>query len=724
MTIPRQSSSAFRALTRRLSALFAASALALSATPAFAAIQDLLPLNSASPNYASVFGGVKINNTTPETDPFKAGAEMLSAAYAYLHPQSVVYNNPAYRERLFVLLDHRLGLAASGSNLRDIGWSWQAAYAYLLFKHHRAAELTPARIATYEAGLAANNTAIISEKPLIYEDGVLAQVWLNGDVRLAMSVYFAGQALGDANSLALAEKARAAIDGVMTKTALADGGTRYVGFWGEVASYHEDTVETFIYWWKITGSPTAKALLDSTLRYSVVSNEPDGFTEQSSNIAYKHMYNNRHNEPACLWKAYLYDDGYNYHFGRKVETASSTRLLNTILYQPSRQLIVPPTNVGVFFDGNIQGPRHRSATWGWIAHGRDVQNGGPEQLAYSQPQGYDGRMGGKATFVGAFALGPIANKTSLKGALDTVSIEFKETAGVDTDYNRGTRYRFLAQDEQTRVITRENFGTLSTTYRVSKRTSSNATPDWSTGATPWVGHQLWVLTPERVIGLVQIVNDAPATIYGLDTRLVFTGGRKGIMGSFLDLVYDATAKNFTFGALRAKIHAASYTGSVLQQRIGISDPNSTDDFSALVRINHLDTEADVPRTFAAGAARHWILIDITREGASPAPYAINVTPGHASFAVLQFHEGARKVRIVQNLGANSRSYTGSFNVGTTYASTSLHRSWSDVVSPLAVVNNIATVTDTVPGHGHMIAVSSAQPADHTNSFRTSATVFP
>jgi hypothetical protein len=165
---------------------------------------------------------------------------MLSAAYAYLHPQSVVYNNPAYRERLFVLLDHRLGLAASGSNLRDIGWSWQAAYAYLLLKHHRAAELTPARIATYEAGLAANNTAIISEKPLIYEDGVLAQVWLNGDVRLAMSVYFAGQALGDANSLALAEKARAAIDGVMTKTALADGGTRYVGFWGEVASYHED----------------------------------------------------------------------------------------------------------------------------------------------------------------------------------------------------------------------------------------------------------------------------------------------------------------------------------------------------------------------------------------------------------------------------------------------------------------------------------------------------
>jgi hypothetical protein len=713
-----------RAASRRLLGLFAASAALLAATPGFAAIQDLLPLNTASLNHAAVFNGVKINNTTPEPDLFKSGTEMLSAVYAYLNPQSTVYNNTAYRERLFVLLDHRLGLAATGVGLRDIGWSWQAAYAYMLMKHHRPAELSAARIATYEAGLALNSTAIIDEKPLLYTNGLLAQVWLNGDIRLAMGVYFAGHALGDTASLALAEKARAAIDGVMTKTALADGGTRYVGFWGEVASYHEDTVETYIYWWKITGSPTAKALLDSTLNYSVVSNEPDGFVEQSSNIPYKHMYNNRHNEPACLWKAYLYDDGYNYHFGRKVETSTSTRLLNTILYQPSRQLKTPPANVGVFFDGNIQGPRHRSPTWGWIAHGRDVQNGGPEELAFSQPQGYDGRMCGKATFVGAYALGPVANKTSLKGALDTVSVEFKETPGADTDYNRGTRYRFLTQDEQTRVITRHNFGTLSSTYRVSKRTSSFATPDWSAGATPWVGHQVWVLTPERVIGLVQIVNDAPATIYGLDTRLVFSGGRLNSMGSYLDLIYDPTGKTFTFGELRAKIHAASYTGSVLQQRFGISDPNSADTYSALVRINHLDTAADVSRTFAAGAARHWIVLDITREGAAVAPYVVNVVPGHASFAVLQFTEGARKVRIVQNLGATDRNYTGSFVVGTTYPNTSLHRSWSDSVTPVTVTSGTAAVSSLVPAYGHMIAVNSSQPDDHTNARRTSATVFP
>ncbi|MBC8011318.1 MAG: hypothetical protein H7067_14620 [Burkholderiales bacterium] len=724
--------SSFRVSSRRLLALVAtAAALAGSVCVSSAAPSDLLDLNEASPNYANVFNGVKIGNATPETDSFKTGDEILLAAYAYLAPDSPVFNNTAYRDRLFVLLDKRLGDAAANIGRRDIGWSWQAAYAVLLLKTHRPTELSAARLSTYHSGLSLNSNSILTFYPassLIYDQtpGVLAQIWLNGDIRLAKAVYFGGLAVGDATNLARAEKARAAIDGVMTKTWLADGGTRYVGFWSEVASYHEETVKSFIYWWKLTGSPSVKAALDATRRHGLVSHEPCGFTEQSSNIPYKHMYNNRHGQPASLWKAYLYDDGYNYHYGRAVETATSTELLNTLLYQPARQLLTPPTEVGVFFDGNIQGPRHRSANWGWVVNGRDVQRGGPEELAYSQAQPYQGRMVGKGTLVGAFVLGdPVVGKTRLKGALDTLCMEFKETAGTDTNYNRGDRWRFLTQDEQTRVITRKNFGTVSSTYRVSKRTSSDATADWSAGATPWLGHQLWVLTPERLIGILQVVNDAPATVYGLDTRLVFTGGRKGIMGALLPLTHDTTTNVFSFGELRAKIHTASNAssalGTMLQQRIGISDPNSTDDFSALLRINSIDTAEDTARSFAAaGEGRRWITVEITRAGVALAPSVINVTPGNASIAVLQFTEGARKIRIVQNLTAAGRNYIGGFNVGTTYPNTSLHRSWSDLVTPLTVANGAVSVTGYFEPYGHMIAVNSAQPDDHDNTFRTSA----
>ena len=707
-------------MTRHFIALTVFSLVVGFASPACgAAPYDLLSLNPASPNYAQIFNGVKIGDSVPQAETFKAGDEILLATCAYLCPTSPVVGNTGYRDRLFVLLDHRFGLWAAGNQLGDIGCIWQAAYAYLMMKRHRPVDISAERVSLYETALARNQTATLTGNPLLYNQGLLANLWLNGDIRLAMSLYFGALALGDN---AIAEKARAAIDNVASIAGLDDGGTRYVGFWGEVASYHDESVRAFIYWWKITGSVPIKAAIDASLRYAIVSNEPSGFVEQSSNIPYKHMYNNLHSTRSSLWKAYLYNDGYNYYFGAAEETAGSTELLNVILYQPSRVTRTPPSHVGVFWDGNIQGPRGRfNGNWGWIAHGRDVQNGGPESRSLIQSQGYDGRQCGKNTFVGAYALGPVADKTSLKGALDTMLVEFKQTQGEETDLMRGSKYRYLAQDEHTATITRNHFGTLSTTYRISSRTSSNASPDWNAGATPWLGQQLWVLTGERVIGLVQIVSDADSTVYGLDARLVFTGGRRGIMGRYLDLL-QPEATSFAFGDLRAKIHATNFTGAITQQRIAISDPASTDDYSALVRIHDAAVNADAPISYPAGT-RRWIVIDFVRDGTGYAAPVYNVLSGNATWAVLQFHEGTRKVRIVQNLTAAEHNYSGNFVIGSTYAQTTLHRSWNDAITPLTATSGTAVVADVVPAYGHMIAVNSAQPDDHTATTRTSADVF-
>jgi hypothetical protein len=682
---------------------------------------DLVPLNPAAPNYATIFpNGVKAGDPVPQAESFKAGDEMLLAVYAYLAPDSPVVGQTAYRDRLLLLLDDRFRLWASGEQLRDIGSIWQAHYAYFLLNAHVPAEISPERRTLYEAAIVRNETSILSDNPLLYNQGLLAQLWLNGDIRLAMAVYFGALARGDT---ATAEKARRAIDNVMTLSALGDGGTRYVGFWGEVATYHDESVRCLLWWWKITGSAAVKAAVDGTLRYAVVTNEPDGFTEQSSNIPYKHMYNNIRSTKSSLWKSYLYNDGYNRFFGAPEETANSTELLNVILYQPDRITRTPPTDVGVFFDANIQGPRGRfGGVWGWTANGRDVQNGGPENQALITSQGYDGRQCGKATFVGAFALGAVTNKTSLKGALDTVLVEFKETPGTETDLMRGSKYRYLSQDEQTRTITRRNFGTLSTSYRISRRTSAAASPNWSNSVTPWMGQQLWVLTGERVIGLVQIVSDAPSTIFGLDTRLVFSGGRRGIMGSYLDITQPDT-NSFAFGDLRARIPLSSFNGPVTTQRLAISDPNSTDDFSALVRLNDAAIAGDdAPVTFPSGT-RRWLVLDVHRSANAPAAPVYNVLSNNTNWAVLQFHEGARKVRIVQNLTATARAYTGNFVVGTNYGTTSLHRSWTNTITQLPAPAGTAVVTDTVPAYGHMIAVNSNQPEDHTFSHRTSAEVY-
>jgi hypothetical protein len=696
-------------------------ALALAAHAVHGAPDDLVPLNSGAPNYANVFArGVKTGDPVPQPETGKAGEEILLAVYAYLAPDSPVQGQAPYLERLFVLLDHRFGIWGGGDELRDIGSIWQAHYAYYLVKQKAPETLSPARTALYENAIQVNQASILADNPLLYDQGILAHGWLNGDIRLAMALYFGALASNDS---ATAETARRAIDNVLARNALGDGGTRYVGFWGEVSTYHDESIRCLLWWCKITGSPAAKASVDATLRYSVVANEPDGFSEQSSNIPYKHMYNNIRSMRSSLWKAYLYNDGYNYFFGQPEETTNSTELLNTILFQPGRITRTPPTDVGVFFDANLQGPRGRfGGNWGWIAHGRDVQRGGPENADLIAAQGYQGRHCGKSTFVGAFALGAVTNRTSLKGALDTVLVEFKETAGTETDVMRGSRYRYLAQDEQTRTITRRNFGTLSTSYRISRRTSAAASPNWSNSTTPWTGQQLWVLTGERAMGLLQIASDAQSTIYGLDTRLVFTGGRRGIMGSYLDLTQPDT-NTFAFGDLRARVPLSSFNGSITTQRIAISDPNSTDDFSALVRINDAAIAGnDAPVTFPAGT-RRWIVLDVHRSTNAAAAPVYNVLTNNTNWAVLQFHETARKVRIVQNLTATARSYSGNFVVGTNYARTTLHRSWTNTITPLTATNGTTTVTDTIPPYGHMIAVNSNQDDDHTFSHRTSAEVY-
>jgi len=684
---------------------------------------ELVRLNPDSPNFPGLFSrNVKTGDPVAEPNPERAGREMLLAVYAYLSPSSPAVGDTAYRDRLLVLLDDRCGRWAEGKELADpsISFIWEASYAYYLLKTHDPASMSEARTALYDTAFE-KNEAVILRNSLLYDQGILANLWLNGDLRLAKCVYFGALARNDTQT---AEKARRAIDTVMTRSVLGDGATRYVGFWGEVAAYRDESIGGLLWWWLITGSPSAKAAVDAALRYSVVATEPDGFTEQSSNIPYKHMYNNRNGRNSALWLSYLHNEGFNYYFGAPAETAASPELLNAILYQPVRVTRTPPSDVGVFFDANIKGPRGRfGGQWGWIAHGRDVQKGGPEHYELIADQGYAGRQNGKSTFVGAFALGPIEpkrTKTSLKGALDSALVEFKESAGPETDLMRGTVYRYLAQDEQTRTITRKNFGTLATSYRISRRISSPATPNWDTGRTPWLGQQLWVLTGKRIIGLMQIVSDSDSTVDGLDARLVFTGGRRGIMGTFHELT-QPDPSTFAFGDLRAKIHQSTFTANVSQQRISISDAKSSDNFSALVRVGAtLGEEAAV--AFPAGT-RRWIVMEITRDGHDVAAEVKNLLPDDPTWAALQMDEGNRRIQIVHNLTSSDQTYRGDFVADSAFPTTSLHRSWSDSVTHLDVSTGTANLTETIPAYGHVVALSSKEPEDHTFSHRSSDEVY-
>ncbi|MDF7826158.1 Gfo/Idh/MocA family oxidoreductase [Pontiellaceae bacterium B12227] len=687
-----------------------------------AEVWDLPSLSTNYPLYGQLYSDVQVGNgtATGAINNFKEGAETLSAVYAYLHPQSSYQYDADVLARLKVLLNARFDVwtAASGNGLTDIAGSFQCAYAYMLLNHHRPFDLTALEITDWEAAMAKFCDYHLSAGTLLYDDHILADLWLNGDIRIAKAIYFSGVATG--NSV-YQTKAQQAIDLVMTQAVTGDGATHYVGFNNEVSTYRNVSINSMLWWWIITGSPDMKAALDQTIPYVPLSVEPGGFQEQSTGIAYKHMYNGLRGRQAALATAYLYGDRYNYYFGQGVEHSfnSDYAVLLAVLHRGPMTALPPPSDF-VLYDRAIMGPRGRWADWAFVATGRNVQSPGPDH----SDQGYDGKMIGKNTFVGAMALGSYANKTPLKGALDGVCPEFKNKTGPTSDWSRSPDgvYRFLSQDENTSTITRDTFGTLATDYRLSTRVSSPATPDWGAG-TDWLGEQVWLLTEDRVVGLVQIHNEAGADVYGLDTRMVLTGGRTNIIGQYYDLV-EVASNEYDFGELSLRIGENNFGGTQTVQRVGMQN-GAGDEYGAILRLHDSADPADDTLIHYPSGTRRWVVIECIREGRSFAGSVNNVMEGNNNVAVLEVRETDRRFRLVQNLTSSARTYTGNFWGIGPGATATLHKSWTntvDVVTPVPG-NAIAIIID-LPPHGHVAVVSSTDSANHAANQSHYEDIFP
>ncbi|MGB0371416.1 MAG: Ig-like domain-containing protein [Opitutales bacterium] len=686
--------------------------MALSCSFLCASVLDFRPLNRDFPGFKELFFDVEVGNNIATGGGFPEGFETINAAYAYLHKDSPYWGQAAYLDRLKILLEARISPWIAGESLTDISGTFHAAYAYALLKHHRPEDLTAQERTDWELGIAQMCNAIL-ENSLLYDDHILASAWLNGDIRLALGVYFGGVALGNAHYTTQAQEA---IDLVLSQAVVGDGASHYVGFNNEVPTYRNTTINSFLWWWTLTGSPEVKAALDKTVPYIPLSVEPSGFQEQSTAISYKHQYNGLRGRSAALATAYLYGDRYNYFFGKQVESTFSEEygLLYAIHYQPGLTTLRPPENF-IIHDRAIMGPRGRWENWAFVATGRNVQSPDPDH----EDQGYDGKMGGKNTFVGALALGEWANKTSLKAALDGVTVEFKNKQGQATDIGRssadGGIYRFLSQDENTATITRETFGSLSTSYRISDRVSSNATPDWGVG-TRWLGDQLWLLTEDRLVGLVQIHNDEGDTVYGLDARFVLVGGRLGTIGQYQELVEVIPDREFDYGELSVRIIDENFGGSVSTVYQGITDTNSftEDKRTAVIRLHDsLDNQDDTPIPYPSGT-RRFALVECTRTEKPFAQEAVNVLPSNPYFGIVEVTESNRKFRLIQNLTAQTRTYSGNMWPGGNNRVASIHRSWTPgaEVLPAAAPYNLAVE---LPPHSHAIVVTSENTVDHTGN---------
>ncbi|MEM1109888.1 MAG: hypothetical protein AAGH99_14485 [Planctomycetota bacterium] len=663
-------------------------------------VWEMPPLDPGYLSRAKVFASIKLGSDKVSGRGFKEGDEIFNCLYAYLHPQSEYRDDPRVLARLRRLLEPRFAGYVAGENLNDLGSVFQAQYAYMMLKQHRP-EVVADRAEAWDRG--ARNVAehILNDRRLVFEDRVLGALWLMADIRFGMAVYFAGVAIGDREIQA---QAAGAIDLLMPRAVIGDGGTHYLGFQNEVPTYHEVSIGYLAWWWTLTGSPTVGEAILKSLPYVPLSVEPSGFQEQSTAIPYDHKYNGIRGQHAALLKAYLTGDGYNYFFGREVEfnPKPAFALLLAVYHRRGLEAKSPPSGF-VVHDRAIHGPRGRFENWGFVATGRDPQTPGPEHVF----AGYQGAMCGKGTFVGAFMTGPPLKGGSLHAALDGVTVRVRHKPGLETDWQRGHKHRFLTQDERTSTLARPVFGTLAASYRLSDRRSATATPDWGPG-TGWLGRQLWLMTPERIVGLVQVYAESEQRAYGLDTRAVLTTGRRNVSGVWRELV-QPRPHAYRLGDLELRKHAASFRGPEAVERFGVMK-HPEDDFSAQITWSDQRHEGpDTPTVYPAGTTR-WTLLEVGPSDRGEAR-AVNLNPEDPVWAVLEVEAAEGLYRVIHNLSDHPQRYAAGF--ASKSGSVSLHAEWlKGGRRPLRVEDGRASIDLAVPAHGHAVVVDGPEPGSH------------
>lgn len=658
-----------------------------------------IPEPLTNPHLATAFNGVNVGNTTwPPANYFKDADEVLLATLAYLHPSSPYKDNQAYLDRALFILDKVLGGWNDGSMpLNEMTFCLHAPVSYLMLKQYRPSAITPQQQANWEAGIRKNIDAIMLAAPEIYNQNIVGALWINGDIRLACTVYFGGIALNDSVAVA---KAKEVIEVLMPKTLLNDGGTHYVGYQNESPSYHgEALIRMFAWYYIFTKSQPIKDFICATDKYIPLLYNPlgMGYHEWSTSPAWKPYYNQVTLKIEALAKAYLGGDQYNYTIGQ-----GSQHLYLTFLYRSGLSGAALPGN-RMLYDKNCMGPRGTFGNWGVVGTLRDPSSPLPE---LSETRFLN--MDGVNTIVGAFTLNSNATSTQypLNAAFQGAAPQVKYSLGAETDWARGAKWAFLTGKDRNDAQTRSKavFG-LSTNYGVSKPRFVEV---------GWKAQQQWVVTPDRVIGMTEMESSASSTVFGLAQRIQLVSGRLNASGTKKTLV-TIDPNTYEYGDLRIKIISKNYNGTVDAIYHGVMNTVG-DDRSVMLNLNDASSQADTQFTYPAGT-RRFAFFEVTNKDRSYSTNASRLTLA-TGLEGFEFTESSgRKIRIIHNVTNNSIALNTN-SMPCPYGRLRMLKSWDETtLNALTISSGTGTIPYTsIPKYGHIVIINSDIDDDHVVGF--------
>ena len=373
-----------------------------------------------------------------------------------------------------------------------------------------------------------------------------------------------------------------------------DGAFSYHGFQNECFTYHRINVAHLARYWQLTGSELARETVVNSRPYYPYNVEPGGVPEYYTDCFWKHYWGGVSplgpeivaGMTGCPQNRRIAKDELRWE-----QPNSYYSIYAASLYRPDIQDEPLPDGF-LIYDRNVQGPRGRFGRWSFAGTTRFFGEG----------------QQGKDTFVGGMVVDEPTRRYPLNAALQVVTNQYRlePRKPYEGKCRRWRECRYLSQQERNAVAIGKDFATLTTRYRI-----QNVAWGGKSTLTDWAGNQQWILTPNGLVGVLEIEPLSDQQAYSIHGRIRF-GLKKEMEQKAPDL--------FQYGALLCRLHEHNYADVVTEpsETFYIDTPEKFRSTEIVLRDKaSIETDEQKPITYAKGT-RQFFTVEVLPEWCTPA----------------------------------------------------------------------------------------------------------
>lgn len=410
---------------------------------------------------------------------------------------------------------------------------------------------------------------------------------------------------------------RDAFVGMLAASVYPMGAWPYINTQNECFVYHHLNVVLSARYLSLSQNPVTLAMLRKTIPFYPNNVEPAGMPEYYTDCCWKHYWSGgAATGPDVI--AGLFDCPENkgvanrageiWGHGHGYQTAIAAEFWKPL---PSR----PAADNYIIHDTNIEGPRGRYGNWSFAGNGRN------------HGVGYQG----KDTFVGCMITDPDRRPLPLDAALQIVTTEVRLTR----EGNHWTGGRCCSALEKLGAALGPDCGSLAVRYTLSK-------PNWhheNDELVPWEGVQTWILSKDRLVGLVSIIATADEHRAAVLGRI-----RLGMSRS----IESDGKDSWRYGHMSVKLHEHSFGRIEIRpsETFFLDKPeNYKSTEITLVDPLSAESKGDGPILFRKGS-RYDFLVEVRPASVDPAKDLKGIRGN--GFTGFHFREKGRTVCILHN----------------------------------------------------------------------------